>query len=127
MRSLQSYIWNQVAVGSGGFIYARDLPNGINYHNKGFREAVVWKKLGKIFPKFPVSDDIKDAVIFETREPLKNSSGGVSHKKYSQWLLIQEMFDRGGHRKRLNNDYDKLAGFIDALLDEIEAEIKARK
>ena len=123
MRSLHNYIWNKVTSGSGGFILASDLPNGIDYHNKGFREAVIWKKIGKIFPtrRFKVSNDVKDAAIFLTINTLKDPI------QYSQCLLIQRMIANGGHRNQLNNDYDKLAGFVDALLDEIEAEIKARK
>ena len=123
MQSLQSYIWNQVAVGSGGFIYAKDLPNGVKYHNKGFREAVVWKKLGKIFPKFPVSDNVKRAAICFNGIP----EGIFSSLQHSQLLFIQAMFAYASRRKQLNHDYDKMEGFVDALLDEIEAEIKASK
>lgn len=113
MRALERHVWNQV-VGPGGFIYAKDLPNGIPYGANGFREGVVWKKLSRTFAKFPIPNKVKDDAILGK---FPNSSNG---------LVLQEMLLHS-HRMRLNNDYDKMEGFVDALLDEIEAEIKARR
>ena len=132
MRALHSYTWNEVA-GPGGFIWAIDLPNdkSINYHNGRFREAVVLKKLGKIFTKskFPISNNVKDAAIsYKTVHMVhKVHSGKFSPAQYAQISFIQEMLSRRSHRSQLNDDYAKVEGFVDALLDEIEAEVKARK
>ena len=112
MRALETYVWNQV-IGPSGFIHTEDLPKGIPYGANGFREGVVWKKLSRTFTKFPIPNKVKDDAILGK---FPNSSNG---------LVLQEMLLRS-HRMKLNNDYDKMEGFVDALLDEIEAEIKVK-
>ena len=122
-----------VAVGPSGFISVEDLPHGINYHDKSFKEAVIWKKLGNIIPKFPVSDYIKDGAISYTSVYYMPERGffprgfSVSLYHIHQMVVIQEMLNRTNHRDKLKNDYNRMEGFVDALLDEIEAEIKAKK
>ena len=114
MKALETYVWNQV-IGPGGFIHTKDLPKGIPYGANGFREGVVWKNLSGKFTKFPIPNKVKDDAIL-----------GKSNISNANGLILQEMLLRS-HRMKLNNDYDKMEGFVDALLDEIEAEIKARK
>ena len=121
MKSLDRYIWNQVA-GPRGFITARNLPNdsSLGWHDEGFREAVVWKRIRKMFPKFPVSSAVIDSALTNTPLPLNAST------TYEQWLLITHILNTGQHRQNLNNKYDKMEGFVDSLLDELQAEIETR-
>lgn len=116
--TMDRYLWKLTKEWGG---YPTGYANGsVHYNSKDYRPMITLAKLKQIFrPKIRMGNNnasrLKHAVIVP-----QDSKPQDRNKK---WLLLMDVLE--GYRKPLKNNYNACEGFVDALLDEIDAELDA--
>ena len=113
MKRVEKEAWHR-AQGIYGTVTAVPFEWG----SKNFRQAVALERIYIMFPKLSISKKVKDATI---RRNVHISTHNIDTRE--QIIFLTDILEYNIKRD-LDNDYAKLDGFLDALFEELQAEVK---